>query len=221
MKQCPECRQHFADEQNFCDTDGTALVDETALLRSALGALESLPAETYGRRRQIWPIVTIGILIGVIISLIAYVLVLMPSADRAEEKSKRSETAKLSLSDRSTQPATIRSEPLPVASVEPSPEASPSESASPATATAAATQQTSASLNTGPISTDVHEGEKRGHTLIKLKSGVLVEADAAWADQTGIWYRQGGLVSYVERDRIESISEPPQPKSTSADINKP
>jgi hypothetical protein len=221
MKECPECRQHYADEQNFCDTDGTALVDETVLLRSALGALEPPPPQTYGQARQIWPIVTIGILIGVIISLSAYVLVVMPSAERAEEKSKRSETAKLSTSDRSTQPATIRSEPLPVASVEPSPEASLSESASPATATAAATQQTSASLNTGPISTDVHQGEKRGHTLIKLKSGVLVEADAAWADQTGIWYRQGGLVSYVERDRIESISEPPQPKSTSADINKP
>lgn len=221
MKQCPECREHFADEQNFCDADGTALVDETELLRSALNAAQPAPAQTNGQARQIWPIVTIGILIGVIISLSAYVLVVMPSAERAEEKSKRSETAKLNPSDRPAQPVTTRSEPLPVASADPSAEASPSESASPAPATAAATQQTSASLNTGPISTDVHEGEKRGHTLIKLKSGVLVEADAAWADQTGIWYRQGGLVSYVERDRIESISEPPQPKSPSTDINKP
>jgi hypothetical protein len=221
MKQCPECRQHFADEQNFCDADGTALVDETVLLRSVLAALDPPAAQTRSHSRQIWPIVTIGILIGVIISLSAYVLVVMPAAERADEKSKRSETAKLSTSDRPTQPVTIRSEPLPVGSAEPSPEASPSASASPAVATAEATQQTSASLNTGPISTDVHAGEKRGHTLIKLKTGVLVEADAAWADQTGIWYRQGALVSYVERDRIESISEPPQPKSTSAEINKP
>ena len=164
---------------------------------------------------------TIGILIGVIISLSAYVLVVMPSADRAEEKAKRPETAKLNSSERSTQPSTIRSEPLPIASTEPSPEASPAQTASPAPATAQPGQETSASLNTGPISTNLHEGEKRGHTLIKLKSGVLVEADAAWADQMGIWYRQGGLVSYVERDRIESISEPPQPKSPSTDINKP
>jgi hypothetical protein len=221
MKQCPECHEHFADEQNFCDADGTALVDETTLLRSALSAAELPPPQAYNPNRQIWPIVTIGILIGVIISLSAYVLVVMPSAERAEEKSKRSETAKLNTAERSTQAATVRSEQLPAASVEPSPEASPSENVSPAPAAAEATQQTSASLNTGPISTDVHEGEKRGHTLIKLKSGVLVEADAAWADQTGIWYRQGGLVSYVERDRIESISEPPQTKSAPADVNKP
>src|SRR5690242_20056400 len=119
MKQCPQCREHFADEQNFCDADGTALVDETELLRSALNAVQ--PAQTGGQARQIWPIVTIGILIGVIISLSAYVLVVMPSAERAEEKGKRSETAKLNASDRPTQPVTTRSEPLPVASIVPSP----------------------------------------------------------------------------------------------------
>jgi len=221
MKQCPQCGERFADEQNFCDSDGSSLVDETVLLRNALGTIEMTSPQSQTQTRQIWPIVTIGVLIGIIISLSAYVLVVMPSADRAEEKAKRPETAKLNSSDRSTQPATIRSEPLPVASTEPSPEASPAQTASPAPATAQPGQETSASLNTGPISTNLHEGEKRGHTLIKLKSGVLVEADAAWADQMGIWYRQGGLVSYVERDRIESISEPPQPKSPSTDINKP
>jgi hypothetical protein len=221
MKQCPQCGEHFADDQNFCDSDGTTLVDETVLLRTALGTLEATSPQTQTQARQIWPIVTIGVLIGIIISLSAYVLVVMPSAERAEEEGKRPETAKLNSSDKSTQAATIRSEPLPVASAEPSPEASSSETASPAPATAQANEENSASLNNGPISTNVHEGEKRGHTLIKLKSGVLVEADAAWADRMGIWYRQGGLVSYVERDRIESISEPPQPKSPSTDINKP
>jgi hypothetical protein len=57
--------------------------------------------------------------------------------------------------------------------------------------------------------------------IIKLKSGVQVEADAAWEDQLGIWYRQGGLVSHVERDRIESIGEPPRPKSSPTDNEKP
>jgi hypothetical protein len=49
----------------------------------------------------------------------------------------------------------------------------------------------------------------------------MVEADAAWSDRLGIWYRQGGLVSYVERDRIESIAEPPRPKSSPAEADKP
>jgi hypothetical protein len=37
----------------------------------------------------------------------------------------------------------------------------------------------------------------------------------------GIWYRQGGLVSYVERDRIESIGEPAQPKTSPTQTDKP
>ena len=88
-------------------------------------------------------------------------------------------------------------------------------------ASTAAAQTPDPALNTGPISTDRQEGEKRGHMLIKLKNGVMVEADAAWADQLGIWYRQGGLVSYVERDRIESIAEPPQPKTSPTETSKP
>ena len=113
----------------------------------------------------------------------------------------------------------IQSAPLPVFSPEPSPEASPEETASPVPEAVPEPSQPSVSLNHGPISTNQQEGEKRGRTIIKLKGGVSVEADAAWEDQLGIWYRQGGLVSYVERERIESIGAPPKPAP--ADVNKP
>jgi hypothetical protein len=82
-------------------------------------------------------------------------------------------------------------------------------------------KEPSPSLNEGAVSTNRQEGEKRGRTIIKLKSGVRVEADAAWEDRMGIWYRQGGLVSYVERDRIESIGEPAQPKTSPTQTDKP
>src|SRR5215470_17800795 len=215
MKQCPQCNEHFGDEQNFCDSDGTLLVDETTLLRSALGTFQP-PAQVAGQSRQIWPIITIGILIGVIISLSAYVLMVMPAGEKDTIKNSRPESARLNTSDRSTQP-TISSEPRPAPTAEASPEATASETASPAPAAAAEPTQPSVSLNNGPISTNQQEGEKRGHTIIKLKSGVSVEADAAWEDRLGIWYRQGGLVSYVERERIESIGEPAQPKSSPTD----
>lgn len=219
MKQCPLCKEHFADEQNFCDTDGTPLIDK---VRKGPGLnAEALPPAENSRTNQVWPIVTIGILIGVIICLTAYAVMMTPPADKANNRGDSN--AKLNPAER-TLPATatMRSEPLPAASIPaPSPEASATETASPTPAVAAAAPTPDAALNTGPISTDRQEGEKRGHMLIKLKSGVTVEADAAWADRLGIWYRQGGLVSYVERDRIESIAEPPQTKTSPAETNKP
>ena len=221
MKQCPNCKEHFEDSQNYCDFDGSILQDETELLRAALKtpgvSVAALPAQ------KIWPIVTIGILIGVIICLGAY-LVMITKSDEKAESEKKSETAKLNTLDRSAQAATIRPEALPAptaaeAVAEESPTESPAETPTEATETKPA--NTSASLNDGPISTNRQDGERRGRTIIKLKGGVRVEADAAWEDRLGIWYRQGGLVSYVERERIESIGEPPQPKTSPAEADKP
>ena len=222
MKQCPQCSEHFEDEQNFCDADGSLLVDKTVLLRRAL----SKSADTVGNvaasqpvntAQRMWPIITIGILIGIILSLSAYMM-LKSSPEKEELRKGQPESARLN-SDSSAQPRVIQSAPLPVFSPEPSPEASPEETASPTPEAVPEPSQPSVSLNHGPISTNQQEGEKRGRTIIKLKGGVSVEADAAWEDQLGIWYRQGGLVSYVERERIESIGEPPKPAP--ADVNKP
>lgn len=224
MKQCPQCKEHFSDEQNFCDADGTPLLDDTAMLRAALSAHvpepEVVPPQAYehAAARNLWPMITIGVLIGVIICLGAYVVMLTISG-REAANDQRTETAKLSTSSRATQPAPIRAEALAAPTAEQPAEETAEESPSPAPAEVAQvpTQEASASLNHGPISTNREDGEKRGRMIIKLKSGVQVEADAAWEDQLGIWYRQGGLVSYVDRDRIESIAEPARPKSSPTD----
>ena len=218
MKQCPACRENFEDSQNFCDFDGSLLRDETELLRDALKTpgvnVGTVPAQ------KIWPIVTIGILVGIIICLGVYVVMITKSTETAENK-KTTESAKLNTS--STQTA-MKPQALPVPTVEePVAEASPTASPveTPAEVAETKPETASASLNDGPISTNRQEGEKRGRTVIKLKGGVRVEADAAWEDRMGVWYRQGGLVSYVERERIESIGEPPRPKSSPAEADKP
>ena len=227
MKQCPQCKEHFSDEQKFCDSDGTPLLDDTAMLRAALSAhvpdAEVLPQpQAYApAARSLWPMITIGVLIGVILCLGAYVVMLTMSSNEAANN-QRAETAKLSASNRPTQTTQIRPEALPAATVEEPAEETAEESPSPTPVEVAeAAKPEAASLNHGPISTNRQDGEKRGRMIIKLKSGVQVEADAAWDDQLGIWYRQGGLVSYVERDRIESIGEPPRPKSSPTDNEKP
>ena len=227
MKQCPQCKEHFSDEQKFCDSDGTPLLDDTAMLRAALSAqavdAEILPQPQVhdAAARSLWPMITIGVLIGVIMCLGAYAVMLTISS-REAANTQSTESAKLSTSNRPTQPAPVRAEALPAPTAEEPAIATAEESPSPTPVeVAVVTQEASASLNDGPISTNRQDGEKRGRMIIKLKSGVQVEADAAWEDQLGIWYRQGGLVSHVERDRIESIGEPPRPKSSPADNEKP
>src|ERR1043166_9761751 len=129
MKQCPLCKEHFADEQNFCNTDGTPLVEKVRKGPDLNAA--AVPPFKKSRANEVWPIVTIGILIGVIICLTAYA-VMMTSPAEKDGRNNRGENAKLNPSDRPLPATATRTEPIPAASIpQPSPEASATESATP------------------------------------------------------------------------------------------
>jgi hypothetical protein len=112
------------------------------------------------------------------------------------------------------------------AAPEPSSEATPQESPSPEAVTepspepsnAAKTETATVRLNQGPISTGEkttkNEVESGLHTIIQMNDGTTVEVDAAWQDKQGVWYRRGGLVSFVESTRVKAITERTEPKST-------
>jgi hypothetical protein len=91
---------------------------------------------------------------------------------------------------------------------------SPAETESPAEETASpspaapATTPAPAPLNHGPIATGTKELVTGERAIIKMKDGSTVEADAAWEDAQGIWFRRSGLVSFVEKSRVEAIMEP-------------
>ena len=57
--------------------------------------------------------------------------------------------------------------------------------------------------------------------IIKMKDGSTVEADAAWEDAQGIWFRRSGLVSFVEKSRVEAITEPPKKPSRGTETKTP
>jgi hypothetical protein len=106
---------------------------------------------------------------------------------------------------------------IPAPSPLPSDTASPAEQApSPSPAAPAATPAPAA-LNNGPIATGTKEAAKSEYAIIKMKDGSSVEADAAWEDAQGVWFRRSGLVSFVEKSRVESITEPQRkPAATEA-----
>lgn len=203
MKHCPRCQGQYRDEVAFCDIDGTPLVDGIGTTQQApaspepVKAVAAVPAGVTA---------LIGILIGIVLCTLVYVAFLTPSLNSNESPNKN-----LGSTATATAPAPlnqIAAEPLPTPS--PNAEESPSPQESEASAEAAPGAVTEGpaktAVNRGPISTGTTTtGE--GRTLITMKDGSSVEADAAWEDAEGIWYRRSGLVSFVERAKVEKISD--------------
>lgn len=212
MKQCPECREVFDESLNFCELDGVPLVDQATEIREILQ-----PAPYRGSPNVFGTLATIviGALIGVVLSLMGFVLFLFPlSTNKANEKRESPVQTASARSEQLVSAPRDRPAPTPIES--PSPEAT--EEASPSPSAIASSSPVAASatpMNDGPISTGTKRGPENGHALIKLKDGSSVEADAAWEDAQGVWYRRGNMVAFVERSRVDKIT-PISSKSTPA-----
>ena len=204
MKQCPECNELFDDQKAFCDMDGSELVDQTDSLRAALNQAN---ASSNGNS-SVWVTGAIGGLIGVIVCILLYMLFLLPGRQEALEQQRRATETK---ETRPVTPTQVALLPTRAPVTEPSPtetESPAEEAASPSPAAPAATPPPPP-LNNGPIATGTKMELAGGdRAIIKMKDGSTVEADAAWEDAQGIWFRRSGLVSFVEKSRVEAITEP-------------
>jgi hypothetical protein len=202
MKQCPVCNEVFDSQKAFCDMDGSPLVDPSEVNSS-------------NKTSSAWITGAIGGFIGVILCIFLYIGFLAPSQKDAQQQERTTQTAETVKTNHvaiapsnNQQPAAETATPEEEASPEPSP--SPAETA----AAAPATTPVPAALNNGPIATGgkpIGTGER---AIIKMKDGSSVEADAAWEDAQGVWFRRSGLVSFVEKSRVEAITEPPQKPKT-------
>jgi hypothetical protein len=205
MKQCPECNELFDDQKAFCDMDGAELVDQTDSLRAALSNA-NVPSS---RNSSAWVTGAIGGLIGVIICVLLYMLFLLPGRQNDLEQDRRAAQAKEPTAVQPSRAALVpANNQIPATEPSPTETESPAEAASPSPAAPAAAPPPAA-LNNGPIATgttrDLAGGDR---AIIKMKDGSTVEADAAWEDAQGVWFRRSGLVSFVEKGRVEAITEP-------------
>ena len=214
MKQCPECNEIFDSQKSYCDMDGSILVEQKEFVRAESQAKPST-VSTPG-----WVTGAIGGFIGVILCLLLYIAFLAPSRqdtqqDRRTQTTETSKPAQVAVAPHNVIPPAEL--PTPVETASPA-EAGASPAASPAVA---APTTAPAALNTGPIATGDKSAAKGEHAIIKMKDGSQVEADAAWEDDQGVWYRRSGLVSFVEKSRVEAITEPPQRKPAAAETKTP
>ena len=216
MKQCPECNEVFDNQKAFCDMDGAELVRLTDSPRAISQTNASAGAGS------VWVTGVIGGLIGIIVCVMLYLAFLAPSRESVQQdhRNQNTETAP----PKSNQVAVVPAGQLPPSETTASPteSESPAEAeASPAASPAAPAAPPPAALNNGPIATGgkyVSTGER---AIIKMKDGSSLEADAAWEDAQGIWFRRSGVVSFLDRSRVEAITEPPQKRPASAETKTP
>jgi len=200
MKQCPECREVFEEGVNFCELDGVRLVDQLTEIREII---QPPPYHLGPNVSGTVATVVIGVLIGVVLSLMGFVFFLFPrSSNKAVEKREPAPQSGLHSEQLVKAP---QQHPTPVP-VTPSPEASESSPAPAPSATRPSVTEPAATMNDGPISTGTKRGSESGQAIIQMKDGSSVEADAAWEDAQGVWYRRGNMVAFVERSRVDKIT---------------
>jgi len=209
MKRCPKCLAAYEDSEKFCEDDGSPLcIDPLAM---APGPAAQAPESMRGSKDPLL-LALVGALAGILLCVGVYFgfMASLSQADPSEFSSRpnRNESQGPGLSQ---QAAPRRTEPIESTGEEESEtpetaETSPKESENGSDA-AADNRTASKRLNDGPISTGSTRSSGVGESILEFTDGSAIKVEAAWEDRNGVWYRRGGLVSFVERNRVKSISE--------------
>lgn len=215
MKQCPECNEQFDDQEIFCDQDGATLKDQTDALREVLNR---------GQNSQLssaWITGVIGGFVGVLVCILLYAVFLAPGRDSEETEELRTSRPAETAPQRSAQLAVTPAPLSTSAEEQPSPSPEEEEAASPTPTPEPAPTALTPAFNKGPIATGNREVRDQQRAIITLRDGSSVEADAAWEDSQGIWYRRGTMVSFVDRARVEKITGVPEERKAAPESVKP
>lgn len=189
-------------EPLLADISATSPVDKLVDTQTA-------ELDASAQKREMRMMVIIGVMVGMIVTSLGYAgyslfSAYFPAAEEPDAPVSRVETVDTRQPTQPTRSAIKEPSPAPEEEASPSPEAE-AEAEEEETAKA---ETTAAHLNQGPVSTGERESqrEKRADkTIIEMNDGSRVEVDAAWQDNQGVWYRRGGLVSFVESKRIKAI----------------
>ncbi|HEV8189231.1 MAG TPA: hypothetical protein VGP83_15870 [Pyrinomonadaceae bacterium] len=215
MKQCPECNEVFDNQKAFCDMDGTELVKLTDSPRAI--SQTNPPAGS----TPLWMTGLIGGLIGIIVCVLLYIAFLAPSRQTALQQDHQNQNTEV-VPPKTNQVVVAPPQLPPSETASPTETASPAEAAaSPSPAAATAATPLPAVVNHGPIATAGKDVAVTERAIIKMKDGSSLEADAAWEDKQGVWFRRSNVVSFVDKSRVESIVEVPQKRPAAAETKTP
>lgn len=207
MMFCPVCQQTYDRNQKFCEEDGTWLVTAPPAVSGGRGSERPAPPQTNRASGAL------GLVVGLVVA-VGGVGIYSALTNNPETQAPREQT------QLTTAPA---ERPVPLPTVEqivtPTPEDVSEEKSSPeddaeeelspepspvASATPSPTTTRLSSVGASPISTGV---SKRGSNAAKISfnDGSSIEADDAWEDAKGVWYRRGSLVTFIEREQVNAV----------------
>jgi hypothetical protein len=215
MKRCPQCYGVYQNTEVYCEADGQRLLDDPALVVERDDLVPDAPRSRSNQGAL--AIGLIGGLTGVILCCVAY-LCYPFFVDGTEKPQSERPPFAAQLRESEARPAPARPpEALPSPSESPAEEEEAEASPEPAQQPV---ESVPARLNYGPVSTGNQSSatadSAKEKTIIEMQDGSKIEADAAWKDNQGVWYRQGSLVSFVEGPLVKSITARAEPKSSSA-----
>jgi|SRR5688500_5104972 len=214
MKRCPQCYQVYANTETFCEADGQLLLADPAPVVNRADLVPDRPVRQ--PNQAVLATGIIGVLTGVILCAGVYAAYMFLGSP-----SNRDDRERPPLAAQVHEAAPARPAPARVAEAVPSPSETPTEEeeaeASPEPSQPIQVEPVSARLNRGPVSTgDQTSANTDTKTIIEMQDGSVVGVDAAWKDNQGVWYRRGGLVSFVEGPRVKSITARAEPKASPA-----
>jgi len=217
MKRCPECYQPYADAEKFCELDGQLLVTDVAVTPPVVNLAGNavVAADASAQKRESSLMIVVGVMVGMVLTSLGYATYALLTADPTPNETNapvsRADTLDSQQPTRPRRDAVVEPTPAPTEEASPSPEAEAEAEATPA----AKVDTVAAHLNQGPVSTGERQSKQEDRadkTVIEMNDGSSVEVDAAWQDKQGVWYRRGGLVSFVESKRIKAIQARREPK---------
>jgi hypothetical protein len=240
MKLCPQCEFIYEDDQSICDMDGKELVYDpgplafegsvrftspelyqTAPLPVSLASLpKTQPTRWQSRTSAVAALA--AIILAALLFVVYYARFHQP---RSANENQVSDQTSIQSEDQSTQVAADTQEPTSELAPEPSEslpltpssDESSSTSENVTTSSPSSVVISSTSLNRGRMTNPVSAGgsvpDRRGPVTVWLTNGASIRADEVWEKREGIWYRQAGVVTFLNRSQVKAIQRLNAPNS--------
>lgn len=200
MKLCPQCAFIYEDAQTLCDMDGKELIPnppETATESTAVATRLTITVPPKTPRRRV-PVVAVVALLAIFLAGLCVIQLSSRSGQTAAALDKAAlAIPPVEIVDAHLLPPPVttnlldQEDNLPTEAV----------SADANSNVAELRNNVSASNRLRSIST----GTSQNPVLLRLTNGATIRADEAWERREGIWYRQGGLITFLKRSQVRSI----------------
>jgi hypothetical protein len=190
MKLCPQCDFIYEDEQSFCDMDGKELMFQPPVGEAPVAPVVSTGKVAAGSSMR-WFALAAGLMLLLAVMVIAYL--------------RQSSQNRVYAADSSIPPLAHELKPQAV----PASAATPAAVETPSTAERddAASPEASAKILTKAVAETVVNAaiNNSNRVIIRLTNGARIPAEDAWPGKNGIWYRQGGMVTFLKRNQVKGI----------------